>query len=100
MEGIHTMLLFFSKFSLKKVFKKTMQDITTKLELTQNIIKRSTMDLSEQFAQKQLDLRQCMNLVNFVCMMETVSTYDYDGTITLLFPIYYEVLKSYVYHLL
>lgn len=95
-ETRNTILHFFTKFSSKRVLKKFLQDLLGEEELTLFIIKYTTVDISQQISENHLNLKQCIDLLNLICLMQLTDYYNYEECNKYLFPVYFGIYEGFV----
>lgn len=98
-EARKLILHFFTKFMSNRTLKKYMQNLVAKSKITQFIIKNSTADISQKIQLKQCNITECIDLLNFVVLMQMTPSYNYEEAILLLFPVYCKIYGGFVYYL-
>lgn len=98
-EAKNILLHFFTKFNSKKVLKKYLQDSVGKLDLSTTVIKSTSEEIVKIMNEtKCCNIRQCIDLLSFVFIMQNTPSYKYNDTIEYLFPMYHIIFEGYVFH--
>lgn len=95
-EATNVIIELFTQFNGKKQLKKYIQDLVTKLNLTNEIIKATAQNIFEKIKEeKTCDLKVCNEFLHFVSILQTSPGYDFEENFRPLFPLYISLFDSF-----
>lgn len=94
-EATNIILHLFTRFSNKKIVKKCLMHQIAKLKLTEFIIKTSSKNINDGIQQKNCNIKECSDLMNFISIME-LTYYRHEQIFQFLFPVCYQIFEGFV----
>ncbi|CAG9766886.1 unnamed protein product [Ceutorhynchus assimilis] len=95
-EARNVIIKLFTKFNGKKQLKKYVQDLVTKHNLVNEIIKDQTeLFVNKIKVEKQCNLKNCNEFLHFISVVQTSPNYDYEQNFKPLFPLYMDLFDSF-----
>lgn len=95
-EARNVTIELFTRFNGKKQLKKYVQDLVTKQNLANEIIKSTAQFLLDKIKdEKTCDLKKCSEFLHFVSVLQTSPNYDFEENFRPLFPLYMSLFDSF-----